>query len=305
MIYTLTTNPSVDYHMDLWKRGLRPGEINRSDGEQAYPGGKGLNVSIVLSRLGLGSKALGFVGGHAGEFLCSLISDFGCSEDFIRLPEGETRINIKLDCDNETAVNGRGPLVDKESADLLMKQIRGTSSEDYIVLCGNVQENLKDIYAEICSSASGRVVVDTSGKALKDTFAHHPWLIKPNLDELCELFGETDRTEARVLQMMEECCRLGVQNVLVSLGGDGAILRTGTGEAYRAGIKAEKKILSTVGAGDSLLAGFLAGMIENPADTGAALLQACAAGTATACRTWLCEREDVEREKENIAVMRM
>ena len=302
MIYTVTCNPSVDYHMDLGNNSLLVGEINRAEGERAYPGGKGLNVSIILYRLGIESKATGFVAGRAGEYLCGLIRDMGCQEDFIRMSEGETRINVKLDCETETAVNGCGPQVDRTSVNMLLDMVWQTTPEDMIILCGRAQEEIKDIYALICEITPGRVIVDTSGQALRDTFGFHPWLIKPNLDELCELFGQTDPSEAEVLQMMKKCQDEGVRNVLVSMGGDGALLLNDKNMVYRACLQNKRPVRSTVGAGDSMLAGFIAGMLNDPDDCASALRLACAAGTATAYTTWLSEREEIEEQKKNVRV---
>ena len=305
MIYTLTTNPAIDYHMDLTKTGLILGQINRSAGEEMYPGGKGLNVSVILSRLGIENKAWGFVAGKTGTLLETLAKEQGCDCDFIRLPEGETRINVKLDCEQETAVNGNGPAIKDEQISELMSKISCLSGEDTLILSGKLQAGKADLYEKItrkCDENRIRAVVDTEGDDLRKTFTYHPFLIKPNQEELLKLFDCEDDSLLSIVSMMRRCQTEGVRNVLVTLGGEGALFLSAEGKVYQVSITGEHKVVSTVGAGDSTVAGFLAGMKQYGDRYEDVLRLACAAGTATACKKWLSTKEEIEETMKHIEV---
>ncbi len=306
MIYTLTTNPAIDYHMDLTGTGLMPGQINRSAREEMYPGGKGINVSVILSRLGIENKAWGFVAGKTGTLLETLAREKGCDCDFIRLPEGETRINVKLDCEQETAVNGNGPIIKDEQVSELMNRISRLSAEDTLILSGKLQAGKANLYEEItrkCDENRIRAVVDTEGDDLRKTFKYRPFLIKPNQEELMKLFGCEDDSLPSVISMMRICRKEGVMNVLVTLGGEGALFLSAEGRLYQVSITGERKVVSTVGAGDSSIAGFLAG-IKRFGDQYEEILRfACAAGTATACKKWLSTKEEIEEAMKDINVV--
>ena len=309
MIYTLTANPAIDYHMDLTEAGLRPGEINRSSGEEMLPGGKGLNVSVILAELGTPSIAWGFTAGKAGNMLEALAAERGCRCDFIRLPKGETRINVKLDCEQETAVNGIGPQIGAAEVEELLERVRTLTSNDTLILSGNLQAGTVNLYEAICrvSSSKGvRIVVDTEGGNLKQTFAYRPFLIKPNEEELLALYGSSDTGE--IVTLMSKCREEGVSNVMVTLGSKGALLLTEDGALYRAVVRGQKQAVSTVGAGDSTVAAFLAGLARyQGADDQyeKALQLACAAGTATACCKWLARREEIEEMMKDILTERI
>ncbi len=305
MIYTFTANPSIDYHMDLGRNGLTTGQINRSGGEEMFPGGKGLNVSVVLSRLGVINTAWGFAAGKTGRMLEELLAEYDCSCDFIYLAEGETRINVKLDCDPETAVNGKGPRIDGAAVTALLQKAEALDRDDTLILCGNLQGENADLYerlAGICSGKNARLIVDSEGESLRNTFRYHPFLIKPNKDELMDLFGENGGGAASIVTLMKRCREEGVLNVLVSLGQDGAVFLSQQDRLYRVSIRQAAEAVSTVGAGDSTIAGFLAGLERFGNRTEEALRFACAAGTATACRKWLLEADDMERVLDCINV---
>ncbi len=296
MIYTLTVNPCVDYHMNLEHTGLQVGEINRSEGEEAYPGGKGLNVSVVLSRLGVENVAWGFGAGRIGKLVKRLAKDQGCNVDFLWLPEGESRINIKVDARTETAINGRGPEITVEAMAELLVRSSNLTGEDILVLSGFSQTGSGSLYRQVCEEASkagASLVVDTEGKALSDTFSFHPFLIKPNGDELLDLFSETDRSEVTYIRLMGLCQDAGVRNVLLSLGKDGALLLCEDQRLYRARVEDEKKVVSTVGAGDSMVAGYLGGLLAGGGDPEEALRIACAAGNANSHQKYLATKEDI------------
>ena len=308
MIYTLTANPAIDYHMDLSAAGFTPGQINRSAREEMFPGGKGLNVSVVLAELGIKSIAWGFIAGKTGALLETLAKEYGCSCDFIPLPEGETRINVKIDCEMETAFNGNGPVIGEAQVTRLMEKVRSLSSEDELILSGNLRAGSLNLYEEIsriCHENSVRFVVDTEAENLKATLPYHPFLIKPNEEELLTLYGSTDRSTASVVSLMMKCQADGAENVLVTLGGEGAFFLSGNGDLLHATVIEKQKVVSTVGAGDSTVAGFLAGMTRFGGRYEEALQLACAAGSATACRKWLCTEKDILSMLKEIEVSKL
>ena len=308
MIYTLTVNPCVDYHMSLHHTHLKPGEVNRSQGEEVYPGGKGLNVSVVLSRLGVENVAWGFGAGRIGKLVKHLAKDQGCTVDFLWLPEGETRINVKLDGKEETAINGRGPEITVEAMAELLVRTSTLRKGDILVMSGFVQTGTGTLYRQVCETAAeagADLVVDAEGKALSDTFSCHPYLIKPNGDELLGLYGETDRSEVTMISLMERCQEQGVRNVLLSLGGQGALLLCEDGKLFRARVEDDKKPVSTVGAGDSMVASFLGGLLAVGGEPEAALRLACAAGNATAHQKYLATKEYIWAAVERIHTERI
>ena len=309
MIYTLTVNPAIDYHMDLTRSGFKAGQINRSQKEEMFPGGKGLNVSVVLARLGVPSIAWGFAAGRTGTLLESLAADCGCRCDFIRLPEGETRINVKLDCDEETAVNGCGPEIGTAQAEQLLHKVRQLTPDDTLILSGNLQAGTVNLYeaaSRICHENGVLFIADTEGDNLKATLPYHPFLIKPNEEELLALYDAAEKCdpaevpESVLISLMGRCRKDGARNVLVTLGGRGALFLSEEGDVFRVTVTGSHQIISTVGAGDSAIAGFLAGLQRCGAGSISreqyehALRLSCAAGTATACRKWLCDGEDAE-----------
>ena len=308
MIYTLTVNPCVDYHMSLNHTGLKPGEVNRSQGEEAYPGGKGLNVSVVLSRLGVENVAWGFGAGRIGKLVKKLAKDQGCRVDFLWLPQGETRINVKLDGKEETAINGRGPEITLEAMAELLVRTSNLKKGDILVLSGFIQTGTGSLYREVCETAADAgadLVVDAEGKALSDTFCCHPFLIKPNKEELMGIFEETDGSEENMIRLMERCQEKGVRNVLLSLGKDGALLLCEDGQLFRATVNDDKKPVSTVGSGDSMVAGYLGGLLAGGGCPQEALRIACAAGNATAHQRYLATKEDIWAAMGKIRIDRL
>lgn len=303
MIYTITLNPNIDYFMRLTKPA-RLGEINRAAREWMLPGGKGVNVSLVLSRLGAPTLALGFVAGESGEMFLSLLHTYRCAADFVRLPAGQTRINVKLEGENETAFNGKGPDLTEQALDALIQKLSGLSGSDTLVLSGNAPENLPDAFDRLAAFANehgAKLVVDMAGEPLRRALQYRPFLIKPNAEELSELC-RTPVSDAESAAALALSLRAGgVENVLVSLGADGAVLAAGDGRVYRAAGDGRFEVLSTVGAGDSMLAGFLAGLSAGQGYDGALRL-AAAAGTATACSDALAEAAQIETVLPRIRV---
>ncbi len=293
MIYTVTLNPALDYVMQV--DTFTEGETNRSGGEYIQFGGKGINVSVVLSRLGVPTTAIGFVAGFTGEALEKAIKAEGVCADFIHLKAGLTRINVKLKGDKETEINAGGPVIDGDALGTLYRQLDALKTGDILVLAGSVPKSLPtDIYAQILRHLQGRdirFVVDATGEVLKATLPYAPFLIKPNLRELEELSGRPLSDTNAVIAAAKELQAAGAQNVLVSLGKDGALLLDANGEIHM--VAAHKgTLINTVGAGDSMVAGFLAG-----ADKGYAYALALgnAAGGATAFGETLAEKEDILR----------
>ena len=293
MIYTVTFNPSLDYVIQVDK--LVPGEINRTTHEAVYPGGKGNNVSVILSNLGHSSKALGFTAGFTGEALENMLKEFGCDTAFIRLPEGSTRINVKINAGEETEINGQGPVITEEAQQALFEQLDALKEEDILVLAGSIPNTLpSDIYERILEHLQGRgihFVVDATKELLLKVLKYHPFLIKPNNHELGEMFGVTLKTRDEIVTYAKKLQEMGAENVLVSMAGDGAILLTEDGIIYKA--KPPKgKVLNSVGAGDSMVAGFLTGYL-NTGDYEKAFRLGVVTGSATAFQYWLATKEDI------------
>ena len=293
MIYTVTFNPSLDYVIQVDK--LVPGEINRTTHEAVYPGGKGNNVSVILSNLGHSSKALGFTARFTGEALENMLKEFGCDTAFIRLPEGSTRINVKINAGEETEINGQGPVITEEAQQALFEQLDALKKEDILVLAGSIPNTLpSDIYERILEHLQGRgihFVVDATKELLLKVLKYHPFLIKPNNHELGEMFGVTLKTRDEIVAYAKKLQKMGAENVLVSMAGDGAILLTEEGVIYEA--KPPKgKVLNSVGAGDSMVAGFLTGYL-NTGDYEKAFRLGVVTGSATAFQYWLATKEDI------------
>lgn len=293
MIYTVTFNPSLDYVIQVDK--LVPGEINRTTHEAVYPGGKGNNVSVILSNLGHSSKALGFTAGFTGEALENMLKEFGCDTAFIRLPEGSTRINVKINAGEETEINGQGPVITEEAQQALFEQLDALKKEDILVLAGSIPNTLpSDIYERILEHLQGRgihFVVDATKDLLLKVLKYHPFLTKPNNHELGEMFGVTLKTRDEIVAYAKKLQKMGAENVLVSMAGDGAILLTEEGVIYEA--KPPKgKVLNSVGAGDSMVAGFLTGYL-NTGDYEKAFRLGVVTGSATAFQYWLATKEDI------------
>ena len=293
MIYTVTFNPSRDYVIQVDK--LVPGEINRTTHEAVYPGGKGNNVSVILSNLGHSSKALGFTAGFTGEALENMLKEFGCDTAFIRLPEGSTRINVKINAGEETEINGQGPVITEEAQQALFEQLDALKKEDILVLAGSIPNTLpSDIYERILEHLQGRgihFVVDATKELLLKVLKYHPFLIKPNNHELGEMFGVTLKTRDEIVTYAKKLQEMGAENVLVSMAGDGAILLTEDGIIYKA--KPPKgKVLNSVGAGDSMVAGFLTGYL-NTGEYEKAFRLGVVTGSATAFQYWLATKEDI------------
>lgn len=303
MIYTVTFNPAIDYV--VYVSELKVGKTNRSQHEDVFLGGKGINVSTMLNNLGVENKALGFVAGETGELVEQGLKERGMDTDFIRLPEGDTRINVKVRGKLETEVNGSGPHIPDVYIQQLMEKLDQVNDDDVIVLSGSVPRSVsKDVYANIMEQMKGRpvkIVVDAAGDLMKNVLPHRPFLIKPNRAELEGLAGKVLGKTREIMRSAKDLQAQGARNVLVSLGGDGALLLDETGKFHRIGVpKGELK--TSVGSGDSMVAGFLAGY-QKTGDYVTALRTGAACGSASAFSTALATREEVESMYHELELM--
>ena len=295
MIYTVTFNPSLDYVVST--ENFETGKINRASTEAIFAGGKGINVSWVLSELGVESTTLGFVSGFSGRELEHRVQEKGIKTDFIHIKEGFTRINVKLRSEMETEINGQGPVVSEEELSQLIEKISCMTEEDMLIISGSVCRGLsQNIYADIvkaCKEKGIRVVVDASSTLLWNTLEYQPFLIKPNQYELGDIFNREITTREEIIFYGKELQNRGARNVLVSAGGDGAVLIAEDGQIYEmeAPIGA---VVNSVGAGDSMVAGFLAGYMEN-GDYENALKLGVYAGSATAFSEGLATKSDIDK----------
>lgn len=283
MIYTVTFNPAIDYV--LYVQELQEGRINRSRSEKAFFGGKGINVSVMLKNLGLDSTVLGFVAGFTGKAIEQGLSAGGINTDLVHLHSGLTRINVKIRSEAETDINAQGPDIDKAALFELLEKLDRLTEGDILVLAGSIPDTLPpDVYERIMSRLSGRgirFVVDATKDLLLNSLKFHPFLIKPNSDELGEIFATKIDTPELAFEYAERLREKGAVNVLVSMGDIGAVLCDGNGERhFRTAYKGNT--VNTVGAGDSMVAGFIAGYIEGKNDYEYALRLGSAAGGATA-----------------------
>lgn len=290
MIYTVTCNPALDLAVRL--DGLQLGGLNRTAAATLVAGGKGVNVSRVLGALGERNVALGFVAGSNGMMLEGSLQQMGLATEFIRLPEGKTRINVKLYGEQETELNAPGPVVSHQQAEGLLAELSRLKDDDLLCLCGSLPPGMEaDSYARMLKAAGVRAVVDTSGEALLCALSEKPWLVKPNRDELAALVGRELPTLADVIEAAEWLRDKGAENVLVSLGGEGALLCAEGTRVYQPAPQGE--VVGTVGAGDSLVAGFAAGW-QRTGDPVQALRLGVACGSATACCEGLADSEGIE-----------
>lgn len=293
MIYTVTFNPAVDYIVHT--KELTAGAVNRSDGEEIYFGGKGINVSLVLAQLGVKSIALGFVAGFTGEAIEKGIAKAGIEADFVHLDNGFSRINVKIKSEKETELNGQGPDIDGKALDELFAKLDRLNTGDTLVLAGSIPASLPaDIYERILEKLSGRnirVVVDATKDLLLNVLKYKPFLIKPNNFELGEIFDTEMKTTEDIVKYAGKLQEMGAVNVLVSMAGDGAVLLDEYGKTHICGV-CKGKVKNSVGAGDSMVAGFIAGCEKG--DYEYALKLGTASGGATAFSDGLAEKKTID-----------
>lgn len=293
MIYTVTFSPAVDYVVDL--ADLEKGAINRSQGEHCLPGGKGINVSIVLANLGTPSIATGFLGGFTGAYIKEELKKRGIASGFVEV-DGTTRINVKLRGKEETAINGQGPHITSEQIETLMDVLSKLTEKDLLVISGTIPFSLpSDIYEKILERIKDNrpeVIVDATGDILLNTLKYRPLLVKPNQEELEEMFHTVIHNEEELVENAKKLLKLGAKNVIVSLGGDGALLVGERADMLR--LPAPKgKVVNTVGAGDSLVAGFIDEYTRS-GNIAKAFRRGIATGSASAFSEGLATKEEVE-----------
>ena len=300
MIYTVTFNPSLDYIVTV--DVLKTGEVNRTSSELILPGGKGINVSIVLKHLGMDNTALGFISGFTGEEIRRRVKEQGVEEDFIERKNGWSRINMKIRSAEESEINGQGPVIDANAVGQLCEKLKHLSEGDVLVLAGSIPNTMPDtIYRDILESLEGRgiqIVVDATKDLLVNVLKYRPFLIKPNHHELAEIFQTTFQNREEIIRHAKKLQEMGARNVLISMAGDGAVLVSETGEVYES--EAPKGVVvNSVGAGDSMVAGFLAGYLQT-GNYKEAFKMGIASGSASAFSENLATLEEVEALKSTL-----
>lgn len=304
VIYTVTFNPSLDYIVSV--KDFRPGMTNRTSSELMLAGGKGINVSIVLGNLGIKSTALGFIAGFTGDEIVRRLHNGGINSEFIKINDGISRINIKLKSIDGTEINGQGPDIDSSHIEQLMNRLRRLESGDVLVLAGSIPAGISDnIYKDIMDMLKDKgvqIVVDATSRLLTNVLEYNPFFIKPNQHELGDIFNVTLNTQEEVIPYALELKKMGAVNVCVSMGGKGAILVADDGNVYKA--KAPDGILkNSVGAGDSLVAGFLSGWIEKK-DYEYAFRKGVATGSASAFSERLATNGEVNDLIGKVTIIR-
>lgn len=293
MIYTVTFNPSLDYIMKV--EDFKAGMVNRSEEEDIFAGGKGINVSIVLKNLGIDNKALGFVAGFTGDEIINRLENFGCKSEFIRLKNGLSRINVKLKGKVESEINGGGPHIDEESIKELFNKLEELKEGDILVLAGSIPKSLPmDIYEKIMERLQHKnikVAVDATGDLLMNVLKYKPFFVKPNNHELGEIFNRELRDDSEIIECGKILQEMGAENVLISMAGNGGILIGSDGNIYKS--KVPKGILkNSVGAGDSMVAGFITGYLKSN-NLEEALKMGIATGSASAFSEELATEKEV------------
>lgn len=300
MIYTVTFNPSLDYIVSV--EDFQLGMTNRTDSELLLPGGKGINVSTVLKHLGIENTALGFIAGFTGDEIRRKVEEIGVKADFIQIREGVSRINLKLKSIDGTEINGQGPDIGKEKVEELLSRLDGLREGDVLVLAGSIPASMPDdIYKNIMKRLTGKgimIAVDATRDLLVNVLEYHPFLIKPNNHELGEIFDTEIRTREEVIPYARKLQEMGACNVLVSMAGEGAVLAASDGSCHMAPAP-KGDLVNAVGAGDSMVAGFLAGWMEKK-DYVHAFHMGIAAGSASAFSEYLAKREEIEAVYQTI-----
>lgn len=300
MIYTVTFNPSLDYIVDV--KDFKLGLTNRTYQEALYPGGKGINVSLVLKNLGLDSSALGFIAGFTGNEIERMLVERGVTPDFIKIDHGYSRINVKLRASEETEINGQGPTITEEALNTLYEKLDQLKKGDYLILAGSIPNTMPaDSYEIIAQRLGGKginLIVDATNDLLKNVLPYHPFLIKPNNHELAEMFDVELHNNEEIAEYGLKLRDMGAQNIIISMAGDGAIFIPKEGEPVFLPAP-EGKVVNSVGAGDSMVAGFTAGIAQGKRPEEAFLL-GVATGSASAFSELLAEEEAVNALLQNL-----
>ena len=302
MIYTVTLNPSIDYVIKVDK--LTTGNINRVNEEHVYPGGKGINVTRILKSLDNDNIALGFVSGFTGDYIINSLQELNLKSDFIKVKEGFTRINVKVKSEEETEINGQGPKISEEELNQFYKVIDKLVDGDILILSGSIPSCLDErLYESIMKKVEDRdikVIVDATKNLLLNVLKYKPFLIKPNNHELAEMFNVELNSTEDVVFYARKLKEMGAQNVLISMGKDGALLVTENDEVFASSV-AKGEVVNSVGAGDSMVAGFIAGYLKSNSYEEALRLGA-ATGGATAFSSDLATREFIDKLVDEIKI---
>ena len=300
MIYTVTLNPSIDFIVRIDK--VEIGEVNRMESDDKFAGGKGINVSRILQRLGVDNTATGFIGGFTGRFVTDGLDAEGIKTKFVAVDQ-DTRINVKIKADQETEINGAGPIINEYQLAELEAVLSSVSADDVVVFAGSAPSNLGNkVYNKLIPlvrETGAQVVCDFEGQILLDSLAHQPLLVKPNNHELGEMFGTVCKTDEDIVHYAKKLQEMGAVNVLISMAGDGAILITEDGQNIKMGTP-KGKVVNSVGAGDSMVAGFITGYIRG-GNYEEALKSGTAAGSATAFSEGLASLEMYEKMLKQIS----
>ncbi len=298
MIYTVTFNPSIDYIVSV--EDLKLGYVNRTSAELMFPGGKGINVSMVLSNLGIENTAFGFLAGFTGESVQNMLEANGVNADFIKVKEGTTRINVKIRAQQESEINGMGPAIDEQDIKALYEKLGKLKDGDILVLAGSIPTVMPEtMYSDIMEYLKDKdikIVVDATKDLLLNVLKYKPFFVKPNNHELGEIYGVELNTREDVVPYAKKMQEQGARNVLVSMAGEGAVLVAENGEVYKSRCP-EGKVRNSVGAGDSMVAGFIAGFLKT-GDYKEALRSGLLTGSASAFSDNLATLEEVERLSE-------
>ena len=299
MIYTVTFNPSLDYIVDV--TDFKTGVVNRTTGEKIFAGGKGINVSMVLKNLGMSNTSLGFTAGFTGNEIKRLLAKKGVDTDFIEVEDGISRINVKLRSNEESEINGQGPVITEDNIKKLYEKLDCLKESDVLVLAGSIPDVMpSSMYMDIMKHLEGRginIVVDATRNLLTNVLPYKPFLIKPNNHELGEIFGVEVTDKDDVIKYAKKLQEQGARNVLVSMAGDGAVLVTEDGQEFKANAP-KGKLKNSVGAGDSMVAGFLAGYLAK-GDYAEAFKMGLCTGSASAFSDQLATREEVEQVRRS------
>ncbi|MCC0635265.1 MULTISPECIES: 1-phosphofructokinase [unclassified Clostridioides] len=304
MIYTVTLNPSIDYIVKLDE--LNTGSTNRVNEEYVYPGGKGINVSCILKELGHDNTSLGFISGFTGEYIVKTLEEKKLKTDFIKLKNGFSRINVKIKVSEETEINGQGPNISDEYINLLYKKLDKLNQDDILILAGSIPSTLDEkLYENIMSRLEEKnikIVVDATKNLLLNVLKYKPFLIKPNNDELEEMFGVKLNSNEDIVKYAKKLKEMGAVNVLVSMGKDGALLITEDNEVFISDVP-KGTVKNSAGAGDSMVAGFISGYLST-GEYDYALKLGAASGSATAFSYDLAERKYIDKLVNEISVKR-
>ena len=304
MIYTVTLNPSIDYVINL--ENLNKGHVNRVNSENVYPGGKGINVSRILKTLGNDNVATGFVSNFTGDFIKNSLYEQNIKSDFIQLDNGFTRINVKIKSDEETEINGGGPHISDEKLEELFFKLSKLKEDDILILAGSIPSTLsEDLYEKIMSRVREnkvKVVVDATKSLLLNVLKYNPFLIKPNNHELEEMFNVKLESQNDIITYAKKLQEMGGRNILVSMGKDGAILLSENKEVYVSNV-AKGEVINSVGAGDSMVAGFISGYLKTSSYEEALRLGA-ASGSATAFSSDLASKDFIDELIKEINIER-